>query len=894
MSQLLLLNARTRSLLLLTAPKSLTNLALRPARWQQQHQHQHKNHQHFHAPATPKPSIQKQIDTLIDQATKLSNETWTTSAQEQQGTQLMSQCCQWVANGTVSATQDIRRICHIADHLAHHILQRNKTSFNPALFVKYLELYATLGRPDITQRAFSRISTQWRRPSMHAYAAQQLALLRFSGDRVAKNTPLLRATLDAEDPADVILRRLDFHTVTGIVEDAVRRERRTRRLIKMLEYGSYTAMGVLVAKWAWIGNSVVLAGLPLVPKILASAAALLAAAACVRLVLRHSIMGSLTTPLLSSMSDSPGKPVDDIGAEPLSEEIDSEARRILRRAFPASPSDEAMMEINEIISAASSSSAHKSQRLRLSWKLRLALSWSKFARRYAVVEPSLISQHDLRQRLAVQWLRNITHMFAHKDSHSTLSPGTVRVASESVIEFADFVKTHFATIPLALTQDDIVVMSRFIADEANPKAICTFLDLAAAGNLVLVRDTSFGPGRETLFTSATAAESEGTAAMIPEAELHKRQASATILTFGACIGHLLRLPSERTMANESILGALNKLIDIEDTPISASLCRSAFAAATTPLFGASLKSRLEKSQNLIDWLEERHRRNDPYLIHILGIKGDRSLAKVGWTPRGGLTNEPTLPIVSCVTQYIALLTRMDSASGVHEFVSRWYWAGILSPTASVQCLAAAIHDIVSSHGTKSLYPDNTMLDAAESWASLGCSIAATTITTPASANSRQPSSISEDELASPLYILLTETLNLCQLPTFKNPKSCNSGLRIFTTWRASTDRSPHLLNHATLEFNMTALRFLVSQAQNDSKNSAMYVRLAANVLDLMRALKQTPVLSVVDDLHAADSAGGLSGVDVSEHIRFWTEAAKKKKQSNNNSNKMTSFAKSLL
>ncbi|KAJ1838067.1 hypothetical protein LPJ57_011241, partial [Coemansia sp. RSA 486] len=345
------------------------------------------------------------------------------------------------------------------DQLGSRIVQKNKTSFSPDLFVDYLDFYAVLGRPDITQNAFGRIASQWRRPSVLSYAAQQRALLRFH----ANSSSLLPKTMgENQDNVKVVTDRLEYRTVAQIIDGALEKDRRTRRFVKVLEYGSYTALAALVAKWVWIGNSVFMAGVPLLPKALASVAALLAAAAGVRLALRHSIMGSLTAPLLSDLSN---RSLSSAASQQLSFENDSDAFRKLRQAFPASPSDETMAEINEMIFAANSPSGIASGRLQLSWKLQLALMWSRFARRFAVVEPALISQHELCQYLAVSWLREIVHMFVPQ-THST-TEYTRRVSSKAVSELLQFVNLRFSSIPLMLGHSDIAAISRFVIAETD-------------------------------------------------------------------------------------------------------------------------------------------------------------------------------------------------------------------------------------------------------------------------------------------------------------------------------------------------------------------------------------------------------------------------------------------
>ncbi|KAJ2869048.1 hypothetical protein FB639_004796, partial [Coemansia asiatica] len=93
-----------------------------------------------------------------------------TAKEEQQAKTVLFRCRQLVAdsgnnnnnnsnnnnnnNNASRSASDIRKICLLADQLGSQMVQKNRTSFAPDIFVDYLDFYAALGRPDITQSAF--------------------------------------------------------------------------------------------------------------------------------------------------------------------------------------------------------------------------------------------------------------------------------------------------------------------------------------------------------------------------------------------------------------------------------------------------------------------------------------------------------------------------------------------------------------------------------------------------------------------------------------------------------------------------------------------------------------------------------------------------------------------
>ncbi|KAJ2225583.1 hypothetical protein IWW45_007806 [Coemansia sp. RSA 485] len=793
-------------------------------------------------------SLSETIDSLKALATELGSKSseWTTN-EEQQAKAVLSRCRELVADvRKPTCSADVRSICLIADQLGSRIVQKNKTSFSPDLFVDYLDFYAVLGRPDITQSAFGRIASQWRRPSVLSYAAQQRALLRFH----ANSSSLLQKTMgENQDNVKVVTDRLEYRTVAQIIDGALEKDRRTRRFVKVLEYGSYTALAALVAKWVWIGNSVFMAGVPLLPKALASVAALLAAAAGVRLALRHSIMGSLTAPLLSDLSN---RSLSSAASQQLSFENDSDAFRKLRQAFPASPSDETMAEINEMIFAANSPSGIAYGRLQLSWKLQLALMWSRFARRFAVVEPALISQHELCQYLAVSWLREIVHMFVPQ-THST-TEYTRRVSSKAVSELLQFVNLRFSSIPLMLGHSDIAAISRFVIAETDASTVNMFLDLVACGYLALSRDQQNAGKRHhaPVISSVT--------------DFHKQQAGAAILAYCCCIQSAVRVGPG---ASGQLYTALQKLAGSDTMPISRSLCQVAFQGARAL---ESFDKRQVVMEELVRSLEVRYEQKDPYFMHLL----EDSRQTISDSP-------PTASIVRCINDYIAALVRDADVNGICSFVKRWLRMGILTPVAAEQCLLAAANMALPSL-------DKPRSPAKSSWksaqleqvAELACTIAAN------SANNSLADRIGLDNIALPMYTLLTRILceYLHNVDSHDTLKSADSVLFALST---ATSHSPILRNYAPLDFNESAIKLLLALAsrQHESESNARLVSSAIGYLDLMRRLDQVPAQKTIEQLC---TAAARLNMDISAISKYWAGILK----GDVKNQKISSFAKSLL
>ncbi|KAJ2015736.1 hypothetical protein GGI14_004088 [Coemansia sp. S680] len=569
----------------------------------------------------------------------------------------MSTCHQLLLNNiTTISNTDTLRLCQVADRLSHQtILYRDTVSLSSDFITRYLQFYAYLGRPDITQQAFNRVKRRWRQPSAAVYGAQQLALLRFSADTGYLLTKTTVPGESANDLARKISRRLTAHSVTLVIRDIMRHEQNTRLLVKSLEYGSYLALATLVAKSMWIGNSLLMPGAAILPKALASSVTLIVAGACLRWTFRRSVMGLLTAPAIS-----PRAANQSLAEVDLPQNIDEEARRILRRAFPASPSDDAMLDINEILY---SDTLHKP---RLSWKLKLALAWSRLARRLAIVEPMLTGTHDMHQRLAAMWLRNLIQMLPAPAPANT--EDRQKAASDALEEFVVFAHANFHTTPLSLSRSEITMLSAFAAQEVSTQSFASYLRLVTAGILGLAPSKQ-GPVHSAVFK--------------PD-DSFKHRAGAIVLTYMASIQQLSKSPTHK----EKLIALLTALHTNLEMPVSASLYRAAFASAAD-------HSLDDIAHRLADSLESRFKAQDPFVLHIIRTPTQ----SVGWK---NMRDTKPLPIVHCLAPYLA---RESASHQTTQLIDHWARLGMLSPLAAIQCLSAAPPPLVVS------------------WASLACTYA---------------------------------------------------------------------------------------------------------------------------------------------------------------------------
>ncbi|KAJ2864732.1 hypothetical protein GGH94_002732 [Coemansia aciculifera] len=792
---------------------------------------------------TRQPSRLRDTDSLTAQINELDKqsaalpEPQSPAANEQRTLELMSTCHQLLLNHitTISAT-DTLRLCQVADRLSQQTMlqQRDAVSLSSDLFTSYLQFYAHLGRPDITQQAFNRVKRQWRQPSAAVYGAQQLALLRFSADQATGNHLLSKTTVPGEsanDLASKVSHRLTAQSVSLVIRDIMRHERRTRRLVKVLEYGSYAALATLIAKWMWIGNSVLMAGMGTVPKALASSAALIVAGTCVRWALRRSVMGTLTAPaLLPRTARQSAAEID------LPKDSDNEARRILRRAFPASPSDDAMLDINEILYSGAL------RQPRLSWKLKLALAWSRLARRFAIVEPMLTSTHDMHQRLAAMWLRNLVQMFPPHANDS--ASGRQRAASDALEEFVAFAYANFQTIPLALSRSEISALSGFAAHEASTEAFTSYLRLVTAGSLGLIRSTE---GKKEGHSVHPAEDSP--TAFKPD-DFFKHRAGAIVLTYIACIQRLSRSATHREKLS-TLLTALQTNLEM---PVSASLYRAAFAASADQTLG-------DTAHRLASSLESRFQAQDPFALHIVRNPPDPQKS-LGWKLRTTTPAKP-MPVVYCLAPYLAMLARESAThrNSLAEAIDRWTHLGMLSPVAAIQCLDVAVHAL----------PTSALL--AESWAILGCTYAS------------DPHTEDLTPIAQSLDSLLLTSLKICDTSETVHLHAT----RILEAWRIATDRQPKLKSLSSADLNSQVATTLATLSLSATAEAAKeYAQMARDTLDLMHYLGQTPAPSAIDRLR---QAAAHSGVDVAKVLRHWTTHHTKKHPENKD---ISAFAKSLF
>ncbi|KAJ2753129.1 hypothetical protein IWQ56_006647, partial [Coemansia nantahalensis] len=394
-----------------------------------------------------------------------------------------------------------------------------------------------------------------------------------------------------DDPA-AVHARLKHRSAREVVEAELRRERWLRRATKVLEYGSYAALGVLAAKWLAVGTSVVPAGAGPGQRAAALGVAMAVGVGCVRLVLRHSVMGFLTAPTATRPSSSPA------GTAPtrLSAASDVEARRILRRAFPAAPSEREMGDIDELLAVGAP---------QMTWRLRLALAWSRFAHRLAVVEPALLTMHGLRQRLATLWIHSLLRMLpAHARTDAT-----ARAVDGAVAELAQFVRDSFALVPLGVSPADIAALAALVAARSSPRSVAALAQVAADGLLAVSRAAATVDADDFLANWRAADEALLAASAV---EVGRRRAAAQVLVLTALLDQLLlRAARSDPIPREMLDQALRAAVEAAPhAPLSAPLLQAAFAAAEA--LGSD-----DAASQLVQALETRFAAGDPHIQRIL-------------------------------------------------------------------------------------------------------------------------------------------------------------------------------------------------------------------------------------------------------------------------------------
>ncbi|KAI9506234.1 hypothetical protein BX070DRAFT_250118 [Coemansia spiralis] len=796
--------------------------------------------------------------------------------------------CEHIAfetNGT--CTDDVLKVCYAADRLGRGILHPNAKSFSPIVFTKYLEFYARLARPDITQKALRRNKLRCGQSFASVYAAQQLALLRFFIDKEpGSNMRILSKTtsdsMDSNQLANMIQSRLAHRSVQEIVRGAVRSYRFSRGFVKALAYASFAAVVVLIAKFAWIWNITFLVDMSIPTKLMYYSAAAVVLTLLARFALRYSVMGILTAPApfhnssarssraseRKDLNEAKGKACN-TSAKQISPEKDIRARAIIRNAFPGAPADEAMVELSEILAVEDLANPP-----RVSWQLRLALLWSRFARRFAVVEPMFVSEHGLKQRMAHMWLRNLTLMVP---SDYSRSPGTTTITSRELQEFTAYVKQNFGSIPLALTANDIQAIASFVTHDVDSTAMKEFLGLVTDGHFGLMRSEAANTAPDTLdyllnfvtepsVAVAGGSQTSGFDRTLPS-DIARHKEGAVIQMLATCIHMLSRTPTNAK--NQALLRiSLQTLLNTKNIPISATLYRSAFSAATGVLNSSEISRLLAES------FEQRYRDGDRYVVHI--IKHSHTFKHVGWKLPSIVNADPEMQnlVVGCISPYIAYLSQETSISdtasakqdAVSKLVSRWRTVGILDNLSSLQCLCLAVRSLALL-SAKELAPRQV-----DGWVAFGLQIADGAL------GQKSITAATGDEvIVRALYQLLEQALRFC---VSKNASSC--GIQIYKAWKMMADRHPALKVHATAAFNSLLIKALTKHP-----NSQMQVVWALEILDDMGKLDQTPSRQAFDALCVA---AAHTNIDISKQIKHWTQNIKAKAKDQ----KMNALVQSIL
>ncbi|KAJ2859158.1 hypothetical protein GGI22_003077 [Coemansia erecta] len=752
------------------------------------------------------------------------------------------------------------------------------------VLLRYLEFYARLARPDIVQLTFNDARRFKRERTASLYSAQQLALLRFAVDRAAATANhshyLLKTApfgIDPKSLANRVESQLTHKSAEDIAHDAMNRYRKAWLSIKVFHYTALLALAWLIGKWI-LGEKVRFLAMSSANEQIAMVAFLVVLVPLIlHIFLRYTNMGILTAPpLIDSLSPNrSGK--GRLGAwlykrtgpkVPL--ENDLRAREILRVAFPAAPADFAAAEIHELLWA-----AYPSQSPRISWQLRLALGWARFARRFSFIEPMLAGEHGLNQRLALMWVRNLVQMVPPDYQHSS---ATVDAISGEIHKFICFVERNFARTPFALASDDVQALSAFVADNADPAATRGLLELATGGFVGLLPRGSGGIvskhldyyinfAQEPLSKAGQRPQISGFERSKPS-DIRKHVDSATIMSFATVINQLSR---KRTYlkADASLVATLKLMLDTRNMPMSAALYRSAFSAATEVLRDPETSSLLAMS------FEQRYLEGDRYVTHI--VRRAHVPKPLGWKlpsaiPAGKDVQSNAL--VDCLSPYVAHLAHItvDSMNSsaktdhVAAFVERWNTLDILGPESCVQCLYVAIRSVGAPKTEKRL-----AAEIAEQWVLLGFKFANATL------SKASVSLASKESVVRALYQFLEYALKVAAAA---HAKQC--GMCVFNKWRDMANRHPAITTHATATFNSQLIGALSEHPQ-----SRMDVMQALKILDLMHGLGQTPKLQALDALCWAASR---ESIDVSRQVDYWTHRIKSKAKDI----KMNEFVESLF
>ncbi|KAJ2791428.1 hypothetical protein GGI18_001143 [Coemansia linderi] len=650
-----------------------------------------------------------------------------------------------------------------------------------------------------------------------------LALLKRAADQATGSHLLSKTVAPGElvsELASQIGRQLKAQSITVVIHDIMRHEQQSRFLAKSVEYSVISAIAMLGVRGAQIENTVLTPAMSAVPRSLALCATFVAVIIGFRFLLRHTMMGRLATPAPIPKPDNLWGPVVD-----LPKDCEAEVHRILSRAFPASPSDEALLEINNILY-----SGH-SGRPRIPWKLRLALAWSRFARSCAIIEPMLLGTHEMHQRLASLWLRNLVRVFPHPST----SAKQTAAASEALAEFATFARANFHITPLTLSRSDVSELSKFAVQETSTEAFADYLSLVTAGFLGLERGAE--PKKEG-HQPATQTRME-----LKRETISKNKAGAIVLTYITCIHHLSRRPIHR----EKLSLLLDSLQTHREMPVSASLYCAAFVSADQVLNDPA------QAHRLADSFESRFIAHDPFVQHIVRTPPPQP---VGW--KLSATHVVPHPIVHCIAPYLAVLSREPTGDRLAELVNRWTRVGILSPLAAIQCLSTVVLA-------------QTPAPSAESWALQACAYAS------------DPHTDDTTSIALSLDPLLQTALQACE--SAEPPRA----VRILAAYRTATNCRPKLKTLPSADLNSQIVNTLATLSLNATSSEAKdLIRRARDTLGHMHCLSQTPSQSAIDRLR---QAAAHSGVDITNTLRHWTSRGTKKHPENKD---ISAFAKTLF
>ncbi|KAJ2661789.1 hypothetical protein IWW48_002183 [Coemansia sp. RSA 1200] len=919
--------------------------------------------EHHQCSTTP---LHQHITDIVQRAKDLTEQKWN-SKSEAEALSLLAECEKAVSsdryyhyynnsnsNSTSSAATDDRltvSVFQAADRLGRKLVSSTDPYVPVALLVRYLEFYARLARPDITQRTLvNNRWWRWTQTPASVYSAQQLALLRFSVDRATvsaspssysnylRKTALLPGSTDLKALADLVNSRLaDYRSAEDVTNDVVRRYRMLRLLIKVVEYTVFVTLVLIVGKWLLAENAVLFATTDIVERmtIVATTVSLLALA--FHVLLRYSMVGSLITPpppinVLSSARSWRSRFLlrgrwfrGPAAGSRISLENDLRAREILRTAFPAAPAIDATAELRELLKTPSSNPLVPP---RMSWQLRLALGWSRLARLFAVVEPMFVGEHGLSQRLALMWLRNLVQMVPPHHPNSSPADVATDIAATDVISgelqrFTLFVKRNFESTPFALAAHDLQAASAFVAAHADPAAMEAFLELFTGGYVGLRHGSKSGNSptvsdrldyminfaMEPISRAGQSLQASGFERSKP-ADIQKCTKSAVVMSFGTIISQLCwrhahnhHQQQQQQAGPAALVVAVNAFLDTPAIPVSAALYRSAFSAAADVLRDLSIL------RSLVASFEQRFLDGDQYVLRI--VRRAHTPQSVGWklpsvAPPTNLGAQNNL-LVDCVSPYVAYLAQEEEVAAVSVGLVDLppQNSGSVVKTDSVadfverwsklgildtKSCVQCLSTAVRSVATPKANSKHLLASTAEQWVLLGFRVVDSAL------SAKEPvSPLGRENVMQAFYQFLELTLRASttiEASATQHNQQCDVCVCVcvYTKWKELVARYPIVATRATAPFNSLLVRALSgNHPQQSQSQSRERVRWVLEVLDLMHGLGQTPTLQALDALCLAASR---VRVDVSHQIDYWTHSIKTKARTRDT--KMNRFAKSLF